>query len=379
MTRRPPAHYVGASSGTSADGLDLALLEISTNSLTISAGAMVPFDSQLRDRLLALGVAEADDIDNVGATDVQLGRFIGTSIRDFLAQNRVPAESIRAIGSHGQTVRHRTRSHTRFTMQIGDPNQVAELTGITTVADFRRRDIAAGGEGAPLVPPFHQALFGRKSSEPQTVVNIGGMANITVLPLGPTRSLRGFDTGPGNTLLDAWIRTHRQLPFDHDGEWASRGRIIDTLLDSLRRDAYFAAPPPKSTGRETFNLAWLERHVASLDEVPSPVDVQSTLSELTAGTIADALCRWGHATGNVIVAGGGRLNRDLMSRIERLLPKHRVQVSERVGVNGDWLEAAAFAWLAHRTIKRLAGNAPAVTGAKAARVLGAIYASNPRA
>ena len=378
MSGGSPARFVGASSGTSVDGLDLAILDVSSDSLTISAGATVPFDPSLHRQLLALGAAELDDVDGLGAIDVLLGRFIGASINAFLAQHRVDGASIRAIGSHGQTVRHRSRSSTPFTMQIGDPNVVAELTGITTVADFRRRDIAAGGEGAPLVPLFHQALFGAERSEAITVLNIGGMANITTLPRGSTTPLSGFDTGPGNTLLDAWIRTERRLSFDRDGGWASQGRVSQDLLEAFMRDAYFAEPPPKSTGRETFNLEWLQHHVGGIDQRPSPVDVQATLCELTATSIATALSRWGHPSGLLIVAGGGRLNRHLMSRIEHQLPNHRVTTSDQQGVNGDWLEAAAFAWLAHRALEGLVGNAPNVTGAKAARVLGGIYPGNPR-
>ncbi len=376
MTSASLTRYVGASSGTSVDGLDIAVIEVAAESLRIVSGTTVPFAPSLRRQLLSLGAAEVDDIDSLGSTDALLGRFIGDSINACLASNGIGTESIRAIGSHGQTVRHRSRANPPFTIQIGDPNLIAELTGITTVADFRRRDIAAGGEGAPLVPLFHHALFGAGSAEPRSVLNIGGMANVTSLPTSPTKPIEGFDTGPGNTLLDAWARANLGEPFDRDGEWSSKGNIIARLLEAFMRDPYFAQPPPKSTGREAFGLDWLKRHLESLDTPPQPEDVQSTLAELTARSIADGLDRWGHTSGLLIVAGGGRLNRELMSRIQRLLPSHRVQTSDQLGVNGDWLEAAAFAWLAHRTLEGLAGNAPAVTGAKAARVLGAVYAGN---
>jgi anhydro-N-acetylmuramic acid kinase len=376
MTSASSTRYVGASSGTSVDGLDIAIVEVTVESVQIVSGRTVPFAPSLRRQLLSLGAAEVDDIDSLGATDALLGRFIGNSINTCLASNGIDSASIRAIGSHGQTVRHRSRADPPFTIQIGDPNLIAELTGITTVADFRRRDIAAGGEGAPLVPLFHNALFGSGSDEPRSVLNIGGMANITSLPTSPTTPIEGFDTGPGNTLLDAWARANVGQPFDRDGEWSTKGNLIEPLLDAFMRDPYFAQSPPKSTGREAFSLDWLHRHLSCLAAPPKAEDVQSTLAELTARSIADGLNRWGHASGLLIVAGGGRLNRELMSRIQRLLPNHRVQPSDQLGVNGDWLEAAAFAWLAHRTLEGLAGNAPAVTGARAARVLGAIYPGN---
>jgi anhydro-N-acetylmuramic acid kinase len=378
MTHRVDARYVGACSGTSVDGLDVALLEISESRVTIVDGTTFAFDPSLRRQLLSLGASEVDDVDSLGAADTLLGRFIGHSVSEFLESRGLTPQAIHAIGSHGQTVRHRPRSEPPYTLQIGDPNVIAEITGITTVADFRRRDVAAGGEGAPLVPLFHAALFA-PTPQPRTVLNIGGIANITTLPRDDALCTVGFDTGPGNTLLDAWTRSNRQTSFDHDGAWASSGKVDDELLDEMLGHPYLATAPPKSTGRETFSLEWLHRKITSRGMILAPADVQATLAELTARTVADGLTRWGHPSGDVIVAGGGRLNLDLMGRLRRLLPSHSVAASESHGVNGDCLEAAAFAWLAHRTMAGLTGNVPAVTGASGARVLGAIYSGNSRA
>jgi anhydro-N-acetylmuramic acid kinase len=368
MTR---ARYVGAISGTSIDGLDLALVEIGAN-VTIVSGTTVPFDPILRKRLVALASAQTNDIDSFGLADTMLGGFIARSILDFLLGLGVRPQDVRAIGSHGQTVRHRPDLDSRYTLQIGDPNVVSEETGIPTVADFRRRDIAAGGQGAPLVPLFHAALFGT-ADERRTILNIGGIANITTLPSDGGAKVLGFDTGPGNTLMDAWSVAQRGLLFDRGGSWASSGRVNCDLLDAFMTDRYFVQTPPKSTGRETFDLDWLRGHLDGIRPIP-PADVQATLSELTARTVSDALVRWGHPAGMMIVAGGGRLNLDLMDRLRRLLPHHLVRPSDDYGANGDWLEAAAFAWLAHQTLQGREGNAPEVTGAKGARVLGAVYA-----
>lgn len=368
MTR---ARYVGAISGTSIDGLDLALVDIGAN-VTIVSGTTVPFDPSLRKRLVALASAQTNDIDSFGLADTMLGGFIARSVLDFLMGLGVRPQDVRAIGSHGQTVRHRPDLDSRYTLQIGDPNVVSEETGIATVADFRRRDIAAGGQGAPLVPLFHAALFG-STVEPRTVLNIGGIANITTLPRDPEAKILGFDTGPGNTLMDAWSVAQRGLPFDRGGSWANSGRVDPDLLEALLTETYFVQAPPKSTGRETFDLEWLRSHLDAIAPI-RPADVQATLSELTARTVSDALVRWGHPSGTMIVAGGGRWNLDLMDRLRRVSPHHVVRPSDDYGANGDWLEAAAFAWLAHQTLEGLAGNAPEVTGAKGPRVLGAVYA-----
>jgi anhydro-N-acetylmuramic acid kinase len=366
--------YLGAISGTSVDGLDLALLSVS-RTLTITAAATVPLPDALRATLLQLGRTGNDDLDLLGESDVALGMFIAESVLGFLADNGIAAKSVTAIGSHGQTVRHRPDGSHPFTLQIGDPNQIAERTGITTVADFRRRDMAAGGQGAPLVPPFHAAVF-RSETENRAVLNLGGIGNFTFLPADPGGAITGFDTGPANALMDDWTRHARQQPYDHGGEWAASGRADDVLLERLLADPYLSAPPPKSTGREYFNLAWLNAQLAQLaaDRAIADADVQATLCAFTAESIARALDTWGAATERLLVCGGGRHNRVLLAAIAERT-RRPVETTDDHGVDGDSVEAAAFAWLAHQTLQGQAGNAPTVTGARGERILGAIYPS----
>ena len=363
--------YLGAISGTSVDGLDLALLEIS-RTINVTAASTVTLPDGLRRDLLKLGRAGDDDIDVLGRADAALGEFIGQAALEFITANGSPRD-VTAIGSHGQTVRHRPTGEYPFTLQIGDPNRIAEITGITTVADFRRRDVAAGGQGAPLVPPFHGALF-RTDREHRAVLNLGGIGNFTLLPAEPEAPITGFDTGPGNALMDDWISHTRQQPYDHHGEWAASGEVDEVLLERLLADPYLSAPPPKSTGREHFNMAWLkeqlEKHLA--DRRASDADVQATLCAFTAETVAQALNAWGGATERVLVCGGGRHNRTLLAAIAKRV-HCPVEATDDYGVDGDSIEAAAFAWLAHQTLNGQAGNEPAVTGARGPRVLGSIY------
>lgn len=361
------ARYLGAISGTSLDGIDLALVEIaSPDGIRISAGATVPFEITLRKTLRAIALGEINDIDALGHADVAMGHAIAEAALRFLEDSGLKPEQIRAFGSHGQTVRHRPEGDNAFTLQIGDPNVIAELTGITTVADFRRRDMAAGGQAAPLVPVFHEALFA-DTKETRTVLNIGGIANITTLIPGVAPG--GFDTGPGNALLDAWVQKHLNRNYDADGAWQRTGRPDPELLARFLEDTYFADPPPKSTGKEHFNLSWIDCHTGA----QAPADVQATLAELTAVSVTRALSRWGTDTGPVIACGGGRLNSALMASLDRHIGDARLCSSETMGVNGDWLEAAAFAYLAHRRLEGLPGNVPAVTGAAGERILGAVY------
>lgn len=357
--------YVGAITGTSVDGLDLALVDIDNDSIRLLAHETRPLPNALRRQLVRLGQAIDDDLDRLGRADTVLGRFIGASIVRFLKGANLPKEEPRAIGSHGQTVRHRPGDPSPFTMQIGDPSLIAEITGITTVADFRRRDMAAGGEAAPLAPAFHARIFA-SDSECRAVLNIGGIGNITTLqPLG------GFDTGPGNALLDAWCEAHTGLPYDAAGEWAAGGRVVPGLLDALLADPYLQRTPPKSTGKEHYNLEWLRpRLIPEAD----PRDVQRTLVEFTARSIVDAVNRWAPSVQRLLVCGGGRLNRLLMRRLTDLLHSP-VQSTDRHGWNGDAIEAAAFAWLAHQRLIEEPGNLPEVTGARGPRVLGAVYAA----
>jgi anhydro-N-acetylmuramic acid kinase len=365
--------YVGAISGTSVDGLDLALIE-TVEPPTIVAGRTVPIPTDLSRLLKELGSGAISDLDQFGEADWRLGELIGTAISVFLSDLALPAERITAIGSHGQTVRHRPDGATPFSIQIGDPNLIAEITRIDTVADFRRRDMAAGGQGAPLVPPFHEALF-RTDSEDRTVLNIGGIANVSHLPADRSATISGFDTGPGNALIDAWTGFHLGTPYDEDGLWARSGTVDRELLARLLTEPYFEATPPKSTGKELFNLTWLHTLDAQLAR-RNPADVDATLSELTAATVQRAIRRWVPNTDAVIVCGGGRLNLHLMERLGECLAPIPVLPTEAFNQNGDWIEAAAFAWLAHRTIRGFAGSDCAITGARSSRVLGAYY---PRA
>ncbi len=340
-------------------------MDITECGIELVAFDTVPLPGELRNELICLAQGVDDNLDRLGHADTELGRHIGQSINNFLADLEQPKRALRAIGSHGQTVRHRPRGPSPFTMQIGDPSLIAETTGITTVADFRRRDLAAGGEAAPLVPPFHARLFSSRD-ERRAVVNIGGIGNVSTLdPLG------GFDTGPGNALLDAWCESHRGTPYDSEGRWASGGKIIDDLLTALLADPYLHGTPPKSTGKEHYNLAWLN---GLLSPGLHPQDIQRTLLEFTARSITDALRRWAPGTERLLVCGGGRLNRLLLRRL-RALADADVETTDAHGWNGDAIEAAAFAWLAYRRLVEQPGNVPEVTGARGPRLLGAVYAA----
>ena len=369
--------YVGCMTGTSVDGLDLALIEVGgSGAITIIAADTLPLPDPLRRDLLALSQPEDDDIDLLGTCDQGLGLFTATAINTFIERLGYASNSIRAIGSHGQTIRHRPPGTTSlpFTLQVGDPNVIAENTRITTVADFRRRDIAAGGHGAPLVPRFHAELFNATNAD-TCILNIGGISNVSLM----SKNLTGFDTGPGNGLLDQWCQQHLGLPYDSSGAWSAGGKVDNTLLKALLADPFFALQPPKSTGREYFNLDWLQK-TADAHDLPldAAQDIQATLTQLTATTVIESLKVWGGDIKTLIVCGGGRLNNDLMHRL-RLAATALVQTpdliepSEHWGVDGDAIEAAAFAWLAHRRLEHLPGNVPTVTGAAGERVLGAIY------
>jgi anhydro-N-acetylmuramic acid kinase len=363
-------HYIGLMSGTSVDGIDAALVSIPLNGrLTLLASHQHPFPAALRDAIQALMQPGQNEIERAGELDVQLGRLFAEAVHALLAKCSVNASSIRAIGSHGQTIRHRPRAAYPFSRQIGNPSVVAEETGITTVADFRARDLAAGGQGAPLVPAFHQWFF-RKPGINRAIVNIGGIANITWLPAAESSAVLGFDTGPGNTLLDQWIARHRNEPYDRDGDWAASGRVQNDLLARLMADDYFAKAPPKSTGREYFNLAWLEQQfVGQL----APEAIQATLAELTAASIAQGIKSLPEKIDEIYICGGGHHNRHLLARLRALLPGMPVASTETIGLDPDWVEAAAFAWLAHQTLAGHAGNLPSVTGARHPVLLGGIY------
>ncbi|MEM7100830.1 MAG: anhydro-N-acetylmuramic acid kinase [Pseudomonadota bacterium] len=355
--------FIGCITGTSVDALDLALITATDNHLNIEHADCVPLPTALRATLLELGQPDnVLNLDDLGNADAELGEFVGHSILNFTQQAQASIDDVIAIGSHGQTIRHRPGA---FTLQIGDANRIAEITGRPTVADFRRRDMAAGGQGAPLVPPFHQALFGHQPN--CVVLNIGGISNITVLG----EQLSGFDTGPGNALLDSWYSQHHpdaDHSYDPQGQWASGASVDGSLLSRMLSDRYFSLPPPKSTGREYFNLQWLSQHL----ENQSPADVQATLAQLTARSVIQAIDLHAPDCNQLVVCGGGRLNQDIMARLDSST-SYPVLACETLGVDGDSVEAAAFAWLAYRTINHLSGNAPGVTGASDYRVLGALY------
>jgi anhydro-N-acetylmuramic acid kinase len=327
----------------------------------------LPYPPDLRERILALATSRAAiDLDDYGELDVAIGECFAEAALSLLRKSGTRASDVAAIGSHGQTIRHRPTGAHPFTLQIGDPTVIAERTGITTIADFRRADVAAGGQGAPLLPALHAALFA--AAETRIVLNLGGIANVTVL--APGRDVIGFDTGPANCLLDAWIERHSGLARDEGGAFAKSGCIDRSLLGRWLSDPYFAAPPPKSTGREAFNLDWLD---ARLEASIAPADVQATLLALTVETIASAIRAVAPDTREVFACGGGVHNPALMSAIgERIAPARLASTAE-LGLDPDYVEAAGFAWLARARLANAPGNIPAVTGARGLRVLGAIH------
>jgi len=364
-----PDLYIGLMSGTSMDGIDAALVRFGDNTTDVLATLEHDYPADLKHELLAA----RDDASLRLCADVpDLHRSVGECFRDaaveLLATAGVDRSSVAAIGSHGQTLRHEPDSDEPFSLQIGDPDIIASATAITTVADFRRADIELGGQGAPLAPAFHEWLF-READTLRVVLNIGGIANITVLPESG-RATTGFDTGPGNTLLDAWAREHLGKPFDRDGAWAATGTVHEELLGRMLADPYFLKPPPKSTGFEYFNLAWLQDFAVS---DLAPADVQATLSALTTASIGHAIQSAAGEGCDVFVCGGGVHNADLMRRLGAGLADCRVQTTAVAGLDPDWVEAVAFAWLAMRTSQGLTGSLPSVTGAKAAAVLGSVH------
>ncbi|WP_411849628.1 anhydro-N-acetylmuramic acid kinase [Stenotrophomonas sp. LGBM10] len=362
--------YLGLMSGTSADGIDAALVQFpAEGGCRFVHGHTHHWDPALRAELIALG--EGGDIaslDALGRIDAEVGIQFAAAANELLRASGVQRAQVRAIGSHGQTVRHRPLGDPAFTWQLGDANRIAELTGITTVADFRRRDVAAGGHGAPLMPAFHLAMLGT-TDEDRAILNLGGIANLTLIPRDGIP--RGFDTGPANALMDAWCQRHRGTPFDADGAFAASGRVDDALLAAWQADPWFALPPPKSTGREQFHLAWAE--AAMGEHALSPADVQATLLELTAATVADALLAHLPGAARVLVCGGGVRNPALLRRLGARLPGVVIESSAVHGLDPDYLEAMGFAWLAQRTLDGLPGNLPSVSGARGPRILGAIH------
>lgn len=373
-----PELFIGLMSGTSLDAIDAVLVDLAASAPRLLATHSHPLPAALRTQLLTLcHGGTADELRLMAELDVRLGRLFAEASLALLHQAAIPASAVRAIGSHGQTVRHEPDGEHPFSVQIGDPNLIAQLTGITTIADFRRRDIAASGQGAPLVPAFHAAVL-RDADESRVVLNIGGMANITALPHNPQQVVTGFDTGPGNVLMDAWAARHLGTAQDNEGRWADSASCHEQLLAALLRDAYFQRPPPKSTGREHFNMAWLEARLAQFDTTPEPAQVQASLCALTAQSCATAIQRYAPHTQRVLVCGGGVHNVTLMRRLADALPNRSVASTQILGLDPDWVEALAFAWLAQQTLAGKTGNLPSVTGARAPVVLGGIYLASSK-
>jgi anhydro-N-acetylmuramic acid kinase len=361
--------YMGLMSGTSMDGIDAVLLQIDADGMRVRSAVVRTWASELQQRLRRAAEEYAHlGLLEYGRLDTIVGREFALAAQQLLQSGNLPANAIRAIGSHGQTVLHQPRDAAAFTLQIGDPNIIAEQLTIDVVADFRRRDVAAGGEGAPLMPAFHIAAFGTPGQY-NVVANIGGIANVSLLHADG--SVTGFDTGPGNCLLDAWMRRHRGQPYDAQGAWAASGRVHPPLLDRMLADPYFARRPPKSTGRDAFSDAWLERALVGFSLQES--DVQATLAELTTRSLTGSLLVTAEAPKRLLVCGGGARNVDLMQRLSAAMPHTTVETTAACGIDPQHVEAAGFAWLAHRYVSALPGNLPSVTGASHPVALGALY------
>jgi anhydro-N-acetylmuramic acid kinase len=360
--------FLGMISGTSMDAIDAALVDFDAAPLRVAATSATAFEPALKQRVAAL-IDSADHValDEVGQIDVEIGRAFGRAAASLLKKAAVRPGELIAIGSHGQTLRHRPDLSAPFTWQVGDPNVIAELTGATVVADFRRRDVAAGGQGAPLLPVFHDQVF-RSDAEDRVIANLGGIANITILKRDAT--VTGFDTGPANRLLDAWMLLHQGRDFDADGAWAAGGTVDATLLQELLQEPYLRLPPPKSTGRELFNLPWLQNKLGLFARQPR--DVQATLQQYTAVTVAAAAQQYAPGAA-LYVCGGGARNAGLLAALAALCAPNRVASTAVLGLDPDYVEAIAFAWFAKRTLEGLTSSAGSVTGAKGARILGGVY------
>ncbi len=357
--------YVGLMSGTSLDGVDAVLFEATR--LTVLGHRHAPFSPALRAELLALNTPGENELHRSALAANAVARAYADVVAQLLEATATLRSQVLALGAHGQTVRHQPNGFDAYTIQLLNGALLAEQTGIDVVCDLRSRDVAAGGQGAPLVPAFHRAVFAR-SGEDVAVLNLGGISNLSLLHADGRTG--GFDSGPGNCLMDGWILRHRGEAFDRDGAWAAQGQVVPDLLQQLLAEPYFSSPPPRSTGRDLFHLGWLE---AQLPSTAAPVDVQATLLELTARCVADALRSHMPQASRLIACGGGALNSALLARLAVLLPGLRIDRSDALGLPVDQVEASAFAWLAHCFNEKRPGNLPAVTGALGPRLLGARY------
>jgi anhydro-N-acetylmuramic acid kinase len=363
--------YIGVLSGTSMDAIDAALVSFEHTSPRLIQTISCPIPEEFKIRCLQFTQHGRGSIDDYGQLDVQAGELFAKTVLALLQLTTMLPEKIHAIGSHGQTIRHRPDANPPFSLQIGDPNIIAERTSIPTIADFRRRDIAAGGQGAPLAPGFHAAVFG-SSAENRVIINIGGISNITILPL-QGKSIIGFDTGPGNCLMDGWAKQHWNIPYDPSGKIAAQGGINVELLQSFLSDPYFSQKPPKSTGREYFNEIWLNFHLTKLKNThTAPEDIQATFLALTAQSVANAILEYAPPSSAIYVCGGGAHNPVLIDTLKTVLARP-IKNTSSMGIPPDWVEAMLFAWLAKQTLEGKAGNCPSVTGAKRAIPLGGIF------
>jgi len=365
-------YYVGLMSGTSMDGVDAVLVDFQSGLPKVIATYEEVIPEFLLTQLHLLADPATQDITLLGECDRACGELFGNAVNNLLKQTTIDPADIIAIGSHGQTIRHMPNLNYPFSLQIGDACTIAVNTGIDTIADFRRKDIALGGQGAPLVPAFHQAIFS-SSEYNRVILNIGGISNITWLGKN-AGDICGYDTGPGNTLLDLWFRQHNAANFDHEGQWAAGGEVDQSLLFQMLQHPYFSQPAPKSTGRELFNMTWLNQHLKAFPTL-SPQDIQATLSQFTAQTIADEISKKS-TTAQVYICGGGLFNNDLIKRLQRLLEGTTIQSTAELGIKPQWVEAIAFSWLAYCFINRQTSNLPTVTGAKKKAMLGAFYPAN---
>ncbi len=362
-----PEFYIGLMSGTSVDGIDAGLVDFSAHKPKLVAFEYHPFSSSIKQKIQHLSdINTKIDLKEYGELDCQLGDLFANTVNQLLNQANISHTEVTAIGSHGQTIYHAPNDISPFSLQIGDPNIIAEKTKITTIADFRRRDIAATGQGAPLVPAFHQAMFADNNKH-ITVVNIGGIANITALF---QHHVTAFDTGPGNTLMDYLCQKYCQKAYDHNGDWGKSGTIIPELLHLLKQSEYFKKSPPKSTGKEYFSHTWLEAKIKNFNTYKAQ-DIQATLCHLTAETISDAIQKYAPETEELLICGGGAHNQNLLSLLAR--DNYSVNSTEKYGIHPDHVEAMAFAWLARQSLNNLAGNLHQVTGAHTPVILGGIY------
>ena len=371
----PKKFFIGLMSGTSVDSIDAVALQFGHDEVNICGTCSYPIPRAVKTSIFSLSEQNEISIELLCKTDTQLGELFSQAAIELMISCSIKPKQIAAIGSHGQTIRHAPPGQHQipYSKQIGDPNIIAARTGCMVVADFRRADIAHGGQGAPLVPAFHEQIF-RHRHRHRAIVNIGGIANITSLP--KDQACIGFDTGPGNTLIDGWCKTHLGSDFDENGEWGATGVVSKPLLKNLKSHPFFALPSPKSTGRETFNLNWLDTQLKQCDTPSKPIsseDVQASLCTLTAQTIGDSIHSLETRVDEVFVCGGGAKNSFLMSLLQDHLSGVPVETTESLGIDPEWVEAAAFAWLAMRRIDNLPGNVPAVTGANCDAVLGGIF------